>query len=125
MELIIDGLHKLISKTFVGRKISDIRVENRTKKTTPQDTAYVFTFKELPKPHQSKPNGMGKSWESEFEVYLSKFPNAYGKYELFAMGLHGVTCKEMEINDIKSLDVFSLAMDIVIQRAKEYWESLK
>ena len=125
MELIIDGLHKLISKTFVGRKISDIRVENRTKKTTPQDTAYVFTFKELPKPHQFKINGMGNSWETEFEVWLGKFPNAYGKYEMFVMGLHGVTCKEMEINDIKSLDVFSLAMDIVVQRAKEYWESLK
>ena len=124
MELVIEGLNKLALKTFLSRKISDIRVENRTKKI-PQDTAYVFTIKELPKPHQFKVNGMGKSWESEHEVWLGKFPNAYGKYELFVMGLHGVTCYEMELFDVKCLDSFCIAMDVVLERCKGYWESLK
>jgi hypothetical protein len=124
MELVIEGLNKLALKTFSGRKISDITVKNRTRKSTPQDTAYVFTIKELPKPHQSKSNGMGKSWEDEHEVWLSKFPNAYGKYEMFVMGLHGVTCKEMEISHIKSLDTFCIAMDVVLERCKGYWQSL-
>ena len=125
MELIIEGLHKLILKTFSGRKISDITVKNRTRKSIPQDTAYVFTIKELPKPHQFKINGMGKSWESEHEVWLGKFPNAYGKDEMFVMGLHGVTCYEMELFDVKSLEAFSLVMNVVLERCKEYWVSLK
>ena len=124
MELVIEGLNKLALKTFLGRKISDITVKNRTRKSTPQDTAYVFTIKELPKPHQSKSNGMGKSWEDEHEVWLSKFPNAYGKYEMFVMGLHGVTCYEMELFDVKSLNAFSIVMDVVLERCKRYWESL-
>lgn len=124
MELIIEGLHKLTLKTFSGRKISDITVKNRTRKTNPIDNAYVFTIKESPKPHQSKPNGMGKSWEDEFEVWLGKFPNAYGKYELFVMGLHGVTCYEMVLDEVKRLENFSVVMSTVVSRCKGYWQSL-
>jgi len=124
MELIIEGLYKLSLKTFSGRKISDITVRNRTRKTNPIDNAYVFTIKESPKPHQSKPNGMGKRWEDEFKVWLGKFPNAYGKYELFVMGLHGVTCYELELNEVRSMDTFTKAMHLVVSRCKGYWQSL-
>ena len=124
MELVIEGLNKLVLKTFSGRKISDITVKNRTRKSIPQDTAYVFTIKELPKPHQSKPNAIGKCWEDEFEVWLSKFPNAYGKYELFVMGLHGVTCSYLDLKQIRDIDVFQCHFISTVDRAKTYWESL-
>lgn len=122
MELIIEGLDKLAFKTFDGRKIYKIEVGNRG---YPNDTSYVFTFGEIPKTPQSHTNAMGTGWESEFEVWLSKFPNTDGKYEMFVMGLHGVTCYEVPKGELISLDVFTPALGVVVSRGKKFWKSVK
>lgn len=123
MELVIEGVHKLILKTFSNRKISNIEVKHRGRGFG-DDNSYVFTFGKIPLTSQSNANGMGKSWESEFEVWLAKFPNQWGKYEMFVMGLHGVTCYELVLDEVKSLDRFSKVMDIVVNRTYEYWKTI-
>jgi hypothetical protein len=126
MKLVIDGITKLHFKTFYGRKISNIRVDNRGKGDG-TDNAYVFTFPELSialKSPNWKPNGMGKSWESSFEVWLSQYPNGRGKYEMFVMGLHGVTCYDVPMRELHTLDSFSVVMGVVVNRCKRYWETL-
>jgi hypothetical protein len=126
MKLVIEGITKLHFKTFYGRKISNIRVDNRGKGDG-TDSAYVFTFPELSialKSPNWKPNGMGKSWESSFEVWLSQHPNWEGKYEMFVMGLHGVTCYDIPMRELHTLDSFSVVMGVVVNRCKEYWKTL-
>ena len=123
MELIIEGLHKLTLKTFSERKISGITVRNRGRGDA--DISYVLTFREIPRTPQSYTNAMGTGWESEFEVWLAKFPNQSGKYEMFVMGLHGVTCYELDLNEVRSMDTFTKAMHLVVSRCKGYWVSLK
>lgn len=123
MELIIEGLHKLALKTFSERKISGITVRNRGRGDA--DISYVLTFREIPRTPQSYTNAMGTGWESEFEVWLAKFPNQWGKYEMFVMGLHGVTCYELDLNEVRSMDTFTKAMHLVVSRCKGYWVSLK
>lgn len=122
MELIIEGLDKLALKTFDGRKISKIEVGNRG---YPNDKSYVFTFGEIPKTAQSYTNAMGSGWESEFQVWLSKVPNMNGNYEMFVMGLHGVTCYEVPKRELISLDVFTPALGVVVNRGKKFWKSAK
>ena len=123
MELIIEGLHKLTLKTFSERKISGITVRNRGRGDA--DISYVLTFREIPRTPQSYTNAMGTGWESEFEVWLAKFPNQWEKYEMVVMGLHGVTCYELDLNEVRSMDTFTKAMHLVVSRCKGYWVSLK
>jgi hypothetical protein len=126
MKLVIEGITKLHFKTFYGRKISNIRVDNRGKGDG-TDSAYVFTFPELSialKSPNWKPNGMGMSWESSFEVWLSQYPNGGGKYEMFVMGLHGVTCYDIPMWELRTLDSFSIVMGVVVNRCKQYWGTL-
>ena len=124
MELVIDGLNKLALKTFSERKVSNIEVKNRGRGDG-MDNSYVFTFGEIRRNPQSYTNAMGTGWESEFEVWLAKYPNQWGKYEMFVMGLHGVTCYEMGLDEIRRLENFSTVMSTVVTRCKGYWESLK
>lgn len=123
MELVIEGFQKLLVKRFSDRKITDIQIRNRGRGFG-EDNSYVFTFGEIPLTSQSNSNPRGKSWENEFEVWLAKLPNQNGEYEMFVMGLHGVTCYELVLDDVKSLDRFSKVMDIVVNRAYEYWKCI-
>lgn len=122
MELIIEGLDKLAFKTFDGRKISKIEVGNRGYHN---DKSYVFTFGEIPKTPHSYTNATGTAWESEFQVWLSKTPNTDGKYEMFVMGLHGVTCYEVPKGELISLDKFTPALGVVVSRGNKFWKSVK
>jgi hypothetical protein len=123
MKLVIDGITKLHFKTFYGRKISNIRVDGRGRGDG-TDNAYVFTFAEILKSPQTYTSAMGKSWESSFEVWLSQYPSGGGKYEMFVMGLHGVTCYDVPMWELRTLDSFSVVMGVVVNRAKQYWETL-
>jgi hypothetical protein len=113
MELVIDGITKLIYHTYDGRKIGDIRIEKRQ---IGRDASYVFTFPPI--------DNLLKGWNKELEVYLSKFPDGSGRYELFVMGLHGMTCIYLELKEIKDIKVFQTYMALVIDKAKKYWQSL-
>jgi hypothetical protein len=113
MELVIDGLDKLVLRTFSGRKISDIQIDN---KGVGRDTSYVFTFPPIDSPIDG--------WRNKMEVYLCKFPTQDGVYELFVMGLHGVTCSYLDLKQIRNIDIFQAHFISTTARAQRYWESL-
>jgi hypothetical protein len=114
MELVIEGITKLIYRTYHGRKISDIRIDKREPGTN--SASYVFTFPPIG-------NGLN-GWNKKMEVYLCKFPDPNDKYELFVMGLHGVTCHWLELEEIKDINVFQVHIISTMTKAKKYWESL-
>jgi hypothetical protein len=113
MELVIEGLDKLIWSTYVQRKISDIQVDTRQ---IGRDASYVFTFPPIDNPLDG--------WNKKMEVYLCKYPTPDEKYELFVMGLHGVTCHYLELEEIKDIIVFQVHIISTMNKAKEYWKSL-
>ena len=112
MELVIDGITKLIHRTYHGRKIENIRIDTRQ---PGRDSSYVFTF---------PPIDSIDGWNKKMEVYLCKYPDTNGKYELFVMGLHGVTCYYLERKEIKDMDSFHNYMVSTIFKAKTYWETI-
>ena len=87
MELVIEGLDKIRRTTYHARTISDISIDKRGRYSNA--TSYVFTFPPIG-------NGL-EGWNKKMEVYLCKFPDPNDKYELFVMGLHGVTCHWLEL----------------------------
>jgi hypothetical protein len=113
MELVIEGLDKLRHYTHHGRKLSDIQVDTRQ---IGRDASYVFTFP----PIDSRIEG----WNKKLEVYLCKYPTPNEQYELFVMGLHGVTCDYLELKQIRDIDIFQAHIISVMNRAKTYWETL-
>ena len=113
MELVIEGLDKLCFYTYDGRKISDIRIDKRS---GAREASYVFTFPPI--------DNLLKGWNKELEVYLCKFPEGSGRYELFVMGLHGMTCDYLELKQIRDIDIFQAHIISVMNRAKNYWETL-
>ena len=113
MELVIDGLDKLMVSTYVQRKISDIRIDSRQ---ISRDASYVFTFPPIDSPIDG--------WNKELEVYLCKFPTPNGVYELFVMGLHGMTCSYLQLKQIRDIEIFQAHIISTMIRAKTYWESL-
>jgi hypothetical protein len=113
MELVIEGLDKLIWRTYHGRKIENIHVDTRQ---PGRDASYVFTFPPIG-------NGLD-GWNKKMEVYLCKYPTPNEQYELFVMGLHGVTCDYLELKQIRDIDIFQAHIISVMNRAKTYWETL-
>jgi hypothetical protein len=113
MELVIDGLDKLRHHTYIDRKISDIRIDKRS---GAREASYVFTF---------PPMGNGlEGWNKGLEVYLCKFPEGSGRYELFIMGLHGITCYYLELKQIRDIQIFQSHIVSTMNKAKYYWENL-
>jgi len=113
MELVIDGLDKLKRITYHARVISDIHIDTRQ---PGRDASYVFTFPSIY-------SGLS-GWNKKMEVYLCKYPTPDEKYELFVMGLHGVTCYYLEKDEIKDFEKFHNYMVSTMFKAKFYWESL-
>jgi hypothetical protein len=111
---VIDGLHKIRRTTYHARTISDISIDKRGRYSNA--ASYVFTFPPIG-------NGL-EGWDKELQVYLCKFPDPDGKYELFVMGLHGVTCYYLELEQIKDINVFQVHIIATMNRAKQYWETL-
>lgn len=113
MELVIDGLDKLRHHTYHARKISNIRID---KKGVGRKASYVFDFPSI--------DGSIEGWNRELEVYLCKHPDGSGRYELFVMGLHGVTCHYLELEEIKDMVVFQVHIISTMNKAKQYWLSV-
>jgi hypothetical protein len=113
MELVIDGLDKIRRTTYHARTISDIHIDTRQ---PGRDASYVFTFPPIDNPLDG--------WNKQMKVYLCKFPEGNGRYELFVMGLHGVTCHYLELEEIKDMVVFQVHIISTMNKAKKYWQSL-
>ena len=113
MELVIEGLDKLRFHTYDERKISDIRIDKRN---GARNASYVFVFPSIDNPLDG--------WNKELEVYLCKHPDGSGRYELFVMGLHGITCHWLEWDEIKDMNSFHNCMISTMFKAKQYWLSV-
>ena len=117
MVLNISGIDKLKHNFFYDREVVKITLAERFGR---ESASYVFHFGQCPIT-TPKPTQRLKQWGDPFEVHLCRHPKN-NKYELFVMGLHGVTCYECELADIQNLSLFHTAMNVVIGRAKKYWE---
>lgn len=116
MVLTISGVDKLIGHTFHNRSAEKVSIEARYGDGS---SSYVFHFPAIP--YKSFNANNLKQWEDSFEIHLYRTPNN-NMYELFWMGLHGVTCMYLDWNDIQNFSKFTKSLGMVIERGKRYWE---
>jgi len=114
MVLNISGINKLTGHIFHNRTIQKVSLAARY---GVDSSSYVFHFPEIP--HYNY-GSTYKQWEDEFEIHLYRRPKN-GKYELFWMGLHGVTCMELGWKDIQNFSTFISSLGMVVERGKRYW----
>ncbi len=117
MVIVIEGINKLVGFQFRTRTIQKI---TNTKRYGEKSDSYVFHFAPILTNVLTNP----KQWEDSFEVYLSRYPDPNGIYELFWMGLHGVTCQQLYKEDITDFDTFTGHLGLVVERGRNYWKSL-
>lgn len=115
MVLNIDGIQKMNHNIFCGREI--VKIETADHFGTKH---YVFHFDCLP----GYQPGPFPTWEDKFAIHLVREPKN-GSYELFWMGLHGVTRKFLDIEDIKNFSAFYNHFVKVVQLGKMYWDESK
>ena len=117
MVLNISGINKLTGHHFHNRTIEKVTTE---KGRIESANAYVFHFPAIP--YKTKKPNSYKQWEDEFRVHLYRTPNSFGKYELFWMGLHGVTVEYLDLDDIKKFGYFIACIHEVVRKGKKYWD---
>lgn len=111
-KLIIQNIGKVLGDEIKGRTL--YKVTNF--KNTLKEPAYRFSFKEKLD---------GKEWNKEQHVHLTRMLNHNNKYELFVMGLHGRTCIELDINDIKDIANVRYLIHKVLDTAHDWWINTK
>ncbi len=120
MVIQIEGINRLVGEQFRTRTIQKITT---TKRYGDNAGVYVFHFAPILTNVPKNPNRY-RQWEDSFEVYLSRYPDPNGIYELFWMGLHGVTCQQLYKEDITDFDTFTGHLGLVVDRGRKYWASL-
>lgn len=120
MVITIDGIDKLVGEQFRTRTIEKV---TNAKRYGPNSDCYVFHFASIPYT-SPKTGAQYKRWEDGFEVYLYRHSDDNGIYELFWMGLHGVTCQQLYKRDITDFDTFTGHLGLVVERGRNYWRSL-
>ena len=116
MVLNIDGVQKLKGHLFFNREIVKVASEEHF-----GSLFYVFYFNELPE-YFSNPSIT--KWEDRFDIRLKREP-INGMYELYWMGLHGVTCQQLHKSEIQNFQTFYSYFEKVIRLGKAYWEESK
>jgi hypothetical protein len=115
-ELVINGIDKLVGITILGKRIKSLKVVERFGRDS---AAYAFTM--AGNPNQPAP----RDFDSEFEVYLGKFPKQNNSYELFCMGWHGITCVYLLKEEIQNKDVFISYFEDTLNKLRKYSEDEK
>jgi hypothetical protein len=118
MVLNISGIDKLIGQSFHNRTIEKVTLAARWSK---ESASYVFHFPAIPYSGPKNPHRY-KTWYDDFEVHLCRYPKHGKVYELFVMGLHGVTYQELYWEDIQNFPNFIASFGVVVGRSKKYWE---
>ena len=115
MVLNIDGIQRMNHNIFCDREIVKIETVNHfgTKH-------YVFHFDCLPG-FQPSPF---PQWGDRFAIHLVREPKN-GTYELYWMGLHGVTCQRLDISEVRNFSAFYNYFVKVVQSGKMYWDESK
>ena len=111
-ELVITGIDKLVGTTILGKRIKSLKVAERF---GGDSKCYAFTM--AGNPNDVAPN---RDFDSEFEVYLSKFPKQNNSYELFCMGWHGITCVYLLKEEIQNKDVFISYFEDTLSKLRTY-----
>jgi hypothetical protein len=115
MVLTIDGIQRMNHNIFCDREI--VKIESANHFGTKH---YVFHFDCLP----GYQPGPFPTWEDRFAIHFVREPKN-GSYELYWMGLHGVTCQFLDIEDIKNFSAFYNHFVKVVQLGKMYWDESK
>lgn len=118
MVIQIEGISKLVGEQFRTRTLQKITTAKRYGE---KSDSYVFHFAPI---LTNKTKSGFQQWEDSFEVYLSRYPDPNGIYELFWMGLHGVTCQQLDKRDIMDFNTFIGHLGLVVERGRNYWRSL-
>ena len=116
MVITIKNVDKIVGTEIYGRTLTAAIPTQRY-----GTDSYVFTFSEF---HLREPQQPNRSfdWSAPFSIYLYREPKN-GKYELFWMGLHGVTVQYLTYEQIKSFDTIQNSMKRIIELAWEYSKS--
>ena len=105
----IETLMNTMSLYVLNREMKSI--EKKDHFGTP---AYVFSFR------GNTPMGDWK-FEDKFEIYLYRIPNQNGLYELYWMGLHGITNELIPKSEIENKSLFLMNLNKVINKAQDYY----
>ena len=116
MVITIDGIQKMKGHLFCGREIIDVQAEKWF-----STFHYVFKFGSIP---TNEPPTPFTKWEDEFDIHLSREPKN-GSYELYVMGLHGVTCQQLDKSEIQNFRTFYSYFEKVVRLGKQYWDESK
>lgn len=106
----IETLMNTMSSYVIKRKMKTI--EEKDHFGTP---CYVFSFL------GETPYGANSRFEDKFEIFLYRTPNEKGLYELYWMGLHGVTNELIPKSEIENKSLFLMNLNKVINKAKDYY----
>ena len=115
MVITIDGIQKMNHNIFCNRAIT--KIESATHFGTKH---YIFHFDNVP----GYQPGPFPTWEDKFAIHLVREPKN-GSYELYWMGLHGVTCQRLDISEVKNFSTFYSYFQEVIRLGKRYWDESK
>ena len=116
MVITIDGIQKMKGHLFCGREIADVQPQKWF-----STLHYVFSFDSLP---DYDPKVAYTSWEDKFTIHLTREPKN-GSYELYWMGLHGVTCQQLDKSEIVNFRTFYSYFEKVVRLGKQYWDESK
>ena len=114
MVITIDGIQKMKGHLFCGREIVNVTAERHF-----GTQHYIFHFPSLDDSQQHLP-----VWENSFKVHLVR-EQKNGSYELYWMGLHGVTCQRLDKSEIQNFHTFYSYFEKVIRLGKTYWDESK
>ena len=114
MVITIDGISKLKGHLFCGREITSVTAERHF-----GTQHYIFHFPSLDDSKKHLP-----CWENQFAIHLVREPKNE-LYELYWMGLHGVTCQHLYKRDIENFSTFYSYFEKVIRLGKTYWDESK
>lgn len=110
MVITINGIQKLEGHIFCNRTVGKVTSEEHF-----GSPVYVFHFPDI--------NGGGyMSWNEGFRIFLHREPKN-GSYELFLMGLHGVTCQQLDKSEIRNFSTFYSYFEKVVRLGKGYWDN--
>ena len=115
MVLNIDGIQRMNHNIFCDREL--IKIDSADHFGVKH---YVFHFDSLP----NYKNGPFTTWEDKFAIHFVREPKN-GSYELYWMGLHGVTCQKLDISEVRNFSAFYNHFKMVVQLGKRYWDESK
>lgn len=109
--LVIENINNIVGHTAYGRKI--VKVSKYFEESV-NKSYYIFHFASM---------GDGKDWNAETEVRLGRDKMWDGTYELFVMGLHRATVREIRIGDIRSEMNIITEIGKCMTAAKFWWDT--